>query len=395
MSQPTMPEARTASVADRGGRAPRPRWAPRVWLGCGARAWWGLLRRHRFAVGWGHAYIAAVDTIASLLNSFLGGVEQVVYGRRIARAEMAADPLFIIGHWRSGTTLLHELICLDRRHACPTAYQCCAPHHFLLTERILPRLLWFLAPGRRPIDAMELGFGSAFEDEFALCLLGARSPYESIAFPNSGGLRPELFDPQTLQPGEARRWRALLVGFLKKLTLRYPRRRLVLKSPPHTCRIRVLLELFPRAQFVHIVRNPYDVFPSAMHLWRTLHCVQGLQRPAADGLEERVFSTFLHLHACLERDRPLIPAGQFHELRYEDLVRDPAGELRRLYDHLHWAESAEARDSVDAYFAARAGYATNRYELSVAEREAIRQQWGDIIRRYGYEDDPEFASPRE
>src|SRR5688572_29893138 len=120
----------------RGSRRLR-RWAARLWLGCSARAWWMLLHRYRYAVNAPQLHIAAVDTILSPVNSFLGGVERLAFGRRVAR-QTVSDPLFVLGHWRTGTTLLHDLLALDPKNACPTTYQCCAPHHFLLTERALP-----------------------------------------------------------------------------------------------------------------------------------------------------------------------------------------------------------------------------------------------------------------
>jgi hypothetical protein len=374
-----------AHRSSKGERAKPRQWAPRLWAGCSMRAWWQLLRRHRFAVDWPHLYIALVDTMVSALNSALAGLERVAYGRTIARATIAPEPLFVIGHWRSGTTLLHELLCLDPRHGSPTAYQCLAPHHFVLTERVLPRLLRFLLPGRRPIDEMELTWGSVFEDEFALCLLGARSAYESIAFPNTWPMRPALLDPDALTPAESAVWRESLLNFMRKLSVAHAGRRLVFKSPPHTCRLRVLLDMFPRARFVHIVRNPYAVFPSTLHLWRTLHRAQALQRPTGDGLQDSVLSTFEYVHACLERDRPLFAAAQFHELRYEDLLRDPVGELQRLYRQLDLDEPQHLRTNVEAYFSARADYRTNRFELSADERATVQRRWGHIASRYGYD----------
>ena len=38
-------------------------------------------------------------------------------------------------------------------------------------------------------------------------------------------------------------------------------KRIVLKSPAHTARVRVLLELFPKARFVHIIRDPVVHLP--------------------------------------------------------------------------------------------------------------------------------------
>jgi hypothetical protein len=231
---------------------------------------------------------------------------------------------------------------------------------------------------------MNLGWSSPFEDEFALCLLGARSPYETIAFPRTTRLGPELLDPDKLTPAQSQAWRQLFNEFLRKLSVRHAGRRLVLKSPPHTCRIPVLLDMFPRARFVHIVRNPYDVFASTMHLWRTLHRTQGLQTPRDDDLDECVLATFEYLHACVERDRLRIPSGQFHELRFEDLLEDPAREMQVLYERLGLAQTEPVRESIRTYFCDRADFRMNELPISADERAAVDHHWGDVIARHGY-----------
>ncbi len=75
------------------------------------------------------------------------------------------------------------------------------------------------------------------------------------------------------------RWKEALVLFLKKLTYKYDRP-MLLKSPPHTARVRLLLELFPDARFLHIRRNPYTVFLSTRHLFTELTRALEFQRPA-------------------------------------------------------------------------------------------------------------------
>src|SRR5581483_8900645 len=137
-----------------GGPLRARRWAPRLWMGCSMRSWWQLLRRHGFAVDARYLYFAAVDTVVSIVNSALAAIAHALYARRVSETE-PPEIIFIVGHWRSGTTLLHELLCLDPRHVSPTTYECLAPHHFLLTESVLPRLLKFLMPERRPVDDMK------------------------------------------------------------------------------------------------------------------------------------------------------------------------------------------------------------------------------------------------
>ena len=207
-----------------------------------------------------------------------------------SRTPIREAPLFIVGHWRTGTTLLHELLILDPRHTFPTTFQCLVPHHWLLTERVFPRLFWFLMPSHRPMDNMETGWNRPQEDEFALAVLGQPSPYLTIAFPNHPPQDQEAFDLERLSPHARAAWKRGFLHFLRGLTFKDPRR-LVLKSPTHSFRIKTLLELFPDARFVHIVRDPHVVFSSTVNLWKSLYRNHGLQTPTFAGLEEYVFET--------------------------------------------------------------------------------------------------------
>jgi hypothetical protein len=174
--------------------------------------------------------------------------------------------------------------------------------------------------------------------------------------------------------------------FLSEINFRSgERRRIVLKSPTHTGRVKVLLEMFPDAKFVHIVRDPFAIFPSTVHLWKTLYAAQGMQKPTLAGLEEHVFRTLIEMYRRFEQDRMLIPAGNFCEMRYETLVADPLGEMQRAYEELGLGGFAEARPALEAFLAGRKGYETNRYaELAPELRAHIAERWRSYAERYGY-----------
>jgi hypothetical protein len=322
--------------------------------------------------------------MASAFNSTLRLFQELFLGRAVARTPVSLAPLVIIGHWRTGTTLLHELLIRDPRHAYPTTYQCMAPGHFLISESWLPHVFWFFVPSRRPMDNMAVGWDRPQEDEFALCLLGAPSPYRQIAFPNHRGRYEDTLDLTGVGREDRRRWEGHFARLIRQLTYRFPGRRLVLKSPPHTCRIPVIRKLFPDARFVHIVRDPFVVFPSTVNLWKTLYRLHGLQRPTFDGLEEFVYQTFLHMNECVERDKGLLPDDRFAEVRYEDLVRDPVRQLEAVYRRLDLGDFEPARAPVMNYLASVENYETNRYDLSPETRATIAERWGAAIRRYGY-----------
>ncbi len=347
-------------------------------------AWLRLISRNRFAVHLSYLYIAVVVTFVSFFNTFLRLLQEFWFDARINQTRLTKAPLFIIGHWRTGTTLLHELLILDPRHTYPNTYQCLAPNHFLLTETWFKRLFWFLMPSRRPMDNMPMGWDRPQEDEFALCMLGQPSPYLTIAFPNHAPQDQDALD-LSMSDMRRRRWMSAFKKFLSQLTYRDPRR-LILKSPTHSCRIPDLLTMFPDARFVHIVRNPYVVFPSTVNLWKSLYETHGLQKPTFMGLEEHVFATFVRLYERLEHGKTLVPKGRFVEIRYEHLVRDPEKEMQRIYEELEMGGFEEVRPALRQYVKKNADYKTNRFRPLEPELHAeITRRWGDVIRRYDYD----------
>src|SRR6266851_3771205 len=359
-------------------------WSPHLWEGCHFVAWARLLLRNRFAVGLSYWWVAIIITFVSFCHTLLTILQDCWYGPQIRRTTIRQAPIFIIGHWRTGTTLLHEFLILDERHTYPNTYQCLEPNHFFLTEDFFTRFVGFLTPSHRPMDNMKAGWTRPQEDEFALCMLGLPSPYLTLAFPNRPPQYPEYLDLEGLSRRELANWKRIFYHFLQVLTFKSPKR-LVLKSPPHSCRIKTLLEMFPDARFIHIMRDPYVVFPSTVNLWKSLYRKHGLQSPTFAGLEECVYSTFNRLYRKLEEGIPLIPPGRFHQVRYEDLVHDPIGEMEKIYDQLGLGEFDEFAPRLKEYLADNAGYETNHYELSAEQEAEITRRWGSIIRRYGYE----------
>jgi hypothetical protein len=233
------------------------------------------------------------------------------------------------------------------------------------------------------MDNMFVGWDRPQEDEFALCMMGQPSPYLDIIFPNRPPMTPGALDLQGLTPRQRRGWKHAFLRFVQTLTFK-DQRRLVMKSPPHSCRIPTLLELFPDARFIHIVRNPYDVFPSTVNLWKSLAEKHGVQTPHHREIEERVFQTLPHLYGRLEEGKKLVKPSRFHELRYEELVRDPLGQMENLYKRLELSGFDEMSLHLESFLARNANYETNKFQLSTEKRDEITERWGDVIRHYGY-----------
>jgi hypothetical protein len=345
--------------------------------------WLRLLVENRFRIHptrWGMGLLISAITP---FNSVMSRVQQAIYGARIERTELAAPPLFIIGHWRSGTTFLHELLVRDDQFTYPTTYQCFAPSHFLLTEWFLARYCGFLLPKRRPMDNMLTGWQRPQEDEFALLTMGQRTPYRRMAFPNHPPVDLEYLNMEGLPQEALHRWSQTLETFVRTITFRDPRR-VVLKSPTHTGRVALLAQLFPGAQFIHMTRDPFALFPSTRRLWQSLDAVQGCQRNRDEFLDEYVFESLDRMYAGFESQRAQLGPQQIIDVKYEQLVADPLGVLEMVYDQLELGDYSQAREKLAAHVASQKDYRPNRHPMDPQVQQQIRERWAHYFERYGY-----------
>ncbi|MGO8688332.1 MAG: sulfotransferase family protein [Thermoguttaceae bacterium] len=368
------------------GRQPLPAAAwyqAGMWMGCDFFGLLRLLGRHRFAVHPGRLPACLFDLWFSAFNTATGALQQLLLGPGADRTKLEGDPIFIIGHWRTGTTLLHELLAMDGRLRCPTTFECFTPNNFLISETLLKPWSGFTLPRRRPPDNMQMGWDLPQEDEFALCNMGVPCPYWGIAFPNQPRQADDYFELDRLDAFQRRRWQQALRTFLARLTYKRPGR-IVLKSPPHTFRLPILREMFPDARFIHLVRNPYVVFPSTVRLWKSLYVLNSYQEPTCADLEEQVLATFSRMHQRLEATRGLIGPARFCEVRYEDLLAGPLAAMRQIYEQLELGGFERVAPAIGQYFRDHADYQTNRFELTPDQRDRVTRRWGPYIEKYGY-----------
>ncbi|MCI0359248.1 MAG: sulfotransferase [Planctomycetaceae bacterium] len=352
---------------------------------CGLRLgdWLRLLWANRFSVDPAYWPRAAMVTAASLQNSAFAVWEHWRYDAAI-RATTPQPPLFILGIWRSGTTHLHNLLARDRRFAYPDFFEVFYPHTFLSTGWLNRRILAKFLPQRRPQDNVRMAIGEPQEDEFALNCLTQMSWVLLWTFPRGAEHYERFLTLRQASPEEVARWQSALKWFVQKLTYCH-RRPLVLKSPAHTGQIKLLLEAFPDARFIHIHRNPYNVFQSSLHSARTAIPWWTLQRPDHAGLEERTLDQYEEIYDSYFDERRLIPAGRLHELQYEALVADPVGQLRATYEALQLPDFAVAEPAIGEYLASIRGYETNRFgRIEPPWKEAVARRWRQCFDEWGY-----------
>jgi len=234
------------------------------------------------------------------------------------------------------------------------------------------------------MDNVRIGLDSPQEDELALAALGAHSPYLTWAFPNHPPQDQEYLDLRDVSPEDLASWKASFDWFLRALQVKNPDKRIVLKSPTHSYRVPVLLDMFPNARFVYLVRDPYVVFPSMMKTWKRLHQYHGAQAPKHVGLEEYVFQNFEHLHRVFEEDRELIAPERLCVLRYEDLVQAPVEQMNRIYDNLDLGKFENVKPQLEKFVSGMSGYVPNRHNLPADLHDQIARRCAGYIEKYGY-----------
>ncbi len=312
--------------------------------------------------------------------SMVGTLQEAVTRRQLAQANYR-DAVVIIGYWRSGTTLLHELLSLDARYTYPTTHACMNPHHFLLSEA--SALSRGRSTIRRPMDEMELHAGSPQEDEFALLSLGARSPYEALLFPMNLPAALQLADPRDLSAGDQQRWRTVFLSFLAGVSARGMGRPLILKSPTHGCRIATLRELLPDARFVLIVRDPLTSFESVVRMWRRMFETYALGRiPSEEEIREAILADRPRFERKLASTTPALPPNRFTTITYESLIANPPEVIEQLYKRLELGDFSTVREAVAAETARRRGYRAKGTLPSDSWRRRISDEWAPILTRH-------------
>ena len=355
-------------------------------MGITLNHWWSLLQQNQFKVDSAYWYRTCAVTLASCFSTALSQLESWRYARQVEETEITEPPIFILGHWRSGTTLLHELMALDtEQFAYSNTFQVMSPDTFLLTEKLCSRWLARLVPNRRPMDNMAIGFQSPQEDEFAIALTTLQSYYLAFSFPEAQEQYERYLTLETLSQDELERWKQGWIWFLKKLTLKY-RRPLVLKSPTHTARIRLLLELFPQARFIHLHRHPYEVFQSMRHYYETAGWLTYLQKPNFQDLSQSVLRRYQILYDAYFEQKSLIPPEQFYEVRFSDLAQDPTTQIQAIYDAFGLSYSDPFADRLSSYVSTRQGYQKNQFlPLDPVTQQKIDFHGQRTFQEWGYE----------
>jgi hypothetical protein len=327
--------------------------------------------------------------IAVVLGSALGrlpftAIERIWTASRLHREPELPAPLFILGHWRSGTTHLYNVMSRSPQFGFVPPLAVGLPWDILTLGRLLRPLLEQALPENRYIDNVAVTPDSPQEDEIGLANMMPLSFYHGIYFPkrfaenHGAGI---FFDG--CGEREVELWRDTFVYFLRKVALRQGRPWLLIKNPVHTARVDLLRAIWPDAKFIHIHRDPNEVFVSTVGFYKKLLAQFALQPHDHVDVERVVLETYPRVMSALIEQTRDLPANRFVEIGYDALERDPLGQIGRIYQSLELPGFERDRTAFEAYLGTVRNYAKNNHRLDEAVADTVRRAWGPYVERWG------------
>jgi hypothetical protein len=323
--------------------------------------------------------------LVSLFSEPFRWFEVLMYSRKLANTPLPKSPVFILGHWRSGTTLLHNAMAQDNQFAFINTFQSVFVNQFFGSRWLFKPLMQLLMPEKRPADNVLLSTELPQEEGIALSNLNSFGFYNFFYFPRhwktfyARYIRGNASSPAELK-AYCRRYKKLIAQSL----LEYNRKAFISKFPPNTGSIRQLLDMFPEAKFIYIYRHPVMVFQSTVHFFQATHEALMLQPFSRIDFEEMVFELYEMIIRDYEEQKSLIPPENLVEIRYEDFDKDPLEGLRSIYASLGLDGFEESIPAFTDYLESQKRFERGNHSFDPDELERISRRLGFAFQWYGY-----------
>ncbi len=327
--------------------------------------------------------------ICRLLSTMVP-LQERKYQKQLANEPLKHDPVFILGHWRSGTTFVHNIFAQDPHFGFTTTYQTVFPHYVMVMQGMFKPTMSWLMPDHRPTDNMELAVDLPQEEEFALQNTCPSSYYDFWFYPERMQEYCDRFlTMKTATPEEIQDFKEKFEK-LVKISLWNTRRdcpdaQYLSKNPPHTGRVKVLTEMYPNAKFIYLMRNPYTVFESSRSFFNNTIAPLELHSITPEQMEQNILRNYVELYKAYQEQKKFIPEGNLYEVKFEDIEKDAFCITERIYKELGIPGWDGAKDAIEAYITSKKKYKKNKYQYDPRTVDMVNEAWGDILDEWGYE----------
>jgi len=339
-----------------------------------------------FKNGVGFQFLFLFRIISSLALALIMApfsfLEWLLFKKRIEDTRIDTA-VFIIGHPRSGTTYLHYLLSKDPQFSYCSIVQCFFPSTFRLFGW-LPKIFFKISlPEKRHMDDLRLSYDAPFEEEFALgnqveqsMACGYYFPKRLMYYFSKGVLLTERSDRLN--------WQKHWSFYLKKIAWLNKCNNLVVKSPYNICRTDAILEEFPHAKFIHIYRDPMEVYVSSKKLLQKILPEMALQSWNETMIEDFVMRSYKDTMQTFLKNKKNIPKGQLLEIAYTDLVNNPEKEVEKVYKALAISKLNNSVVEIKKEIASYADYKVSEYQFTAEMSQKLKNQWKFIYEAYNF-----------
>jgi omega-hydroxy-beta-dihydromenaquinone-9 sulfotransferase len=318
-------------------------------------------------------------------------LELVIFNRKIRGHKLEKDPLFILGFYRSGTSYLHECFTQDDRFGYHNNFQMVLPEIMLSTEKVLLPVFEFICRLFKLKDSVHrvpLSFRFPGEEDATMTTYldpkGAQWGYFFPKMMEEQFQKYVLFD--NLTDSELQDWKESFSYLINKISIANKGKQLVLKSPPNTARIKLLLSFYPNAKFIFIHRNPYQVYASNKRFWEVVQKVFALQGTNGVNVNEIILETYSKIMLRYLNEKDSVPAGQVAELAYDHFVQNPVECLRNAYHELRLGDFSYCEEKMKAFTGRQKQFVQLRHTLPEEERSMVYKKLEPIFHHWNYPD---------
>jgi len=325
--------------------------------------------------------------LINLINWPFRTYERLFINPRFKKKELEESPIFIIGHWRSGTTHLHNLICEDPQMGYASTYQVVFPDTFYnyLGSFIFKNFTKLLIPGRRKGDSVILDTEYPQEEEFAV---GDKTPlsfYYWWMFPQRiMNYYDQKIRYKGIAPSQIESWKEDYLLLMKKALHKSGKKVFISKNPPNTGRVKKLLQMFPNARFIHIHRNPVDVILSTRNFYDKMLPHLQLQSVNLEELNENILTMYSNIMSDYLEQMKSVPKEQLIEVSFDDMEENPKQLLKEIYQHLDFKGYENAQPHFEAYIEKNKHYKKNQHSINKSLLDAIQKECGFTMKHYKY-----------
>lgn len=313
-------------------------------------------------------------------------LQRLLFSKKVNQISFEKHPpIFVLGLWRTGTTHLHYLMACDKQLAYMNNHQAFTLNFSLFSLDRLNRLLSVFVPGKRPQDNVQVKLDDPAEEEQAFSTMTKHSSIHSFYFPQNRSYFQKYHLFEGITSNEKAAWKKDYLFLLKNIAYYRKSKSLLLKNPHNTGRVKELLELFPKAKFIFIHRDPYTVFRSTKKLYNRMISSQILQHIGQAEIDHFILEDNARIMGKYLRDRDLIPEGQLIEIGFEELEAKPLETMKTIYSKLNLDGFENTRPEMEAYLESVKQYKRNIYKpLSPTLLDRIHSDWESWFEEFGY-----------